>query len=61
MSVLVFGLDPRDVSRLGDVVVFVRVNQVLVRLWACLLASLTGCVLLNVLGGAASRVGRSFR
>ena len=44
MSVLVFGLDPRDVSRLGDVVVFVRVNQVLVRLWACLLACLAGCV-----------------
>jgi len=24
--------------------IFVRVNQVLVRLWACLLACLTGCV-----------------
>jgi hypothetical protein len=26
---------------------FVRVNQVLVRLWACLLACLTGCVVLH--------------
>jgi hypothetical protein len=30
------GSSPREV--------FVRVNQVLVRLWACLLACLTGCV-----------------
>jgi len=38
----------------GDALVFVRVNQVLVRLWACLLACLTGCA---VLRGGRQRVG----
>jgi hypothetical protein len=39
----------------GDVLIFVRVNQVLVRLWACLLACLTGCAVLC--GAAASEWG----
>jgi hypothetical protein len=34
------------VSPVGDALIFVRVNQVLVRLWACLLACLTGCAAL---------------
>ena len=34
------------VSPGGDALIFVRVNQVLVRLWACLLACLTGCAVL---------------
>jgi hypothetical protein len=38
----------------GDALIFVRVNQVLVRLWACLLACLTGCA---VLRGGLQRVG----
>jgi hypothetical protein len=33
-----------------EIPVFVRVNQVLVRLWACLLACLTGCAV-HSLGG----------
>jgi hypothetical protein len=42
------------VSPVGGMLVFVRVNQVLVRLWACLLACLTGCA---VLRGGRQRVG----
>jgi hypothetical protein len=42
------------VSPVGDALIFVRVNQVLVRLWACLLACLTGCA---VLRGGLQRVG----
>jgi hypothetical protein len=39
----------------GDALIFVRVNQVLVRLWACLLACLTGCAAPS--GVAASEQG----
>lgn len=39
-----------------EMLIFVRVNQVLVRLWACLLACLTGCVAPSTGWPPASRV-----